>query len=227
MQTSSGSTCITWFSAKWNTSWGSSNCFDSIDFNLILSTALRTSGAAGPSGLDAHPWQRLCTAFKTASNTLWQSMAAVARWLCYSFVYPQGIAPSLASRLIALNKCPGVHPIGIGETARRIISKAILVVTRRDIQDAAGSIQLCAGQLSGCGASVHPIREAFLKDDTEAALFVDAAMPLTPSIGCRPYIHNIRHYVHQFQRSSLTVTGLKPTSSMRMTLSSHRKESHR
>ena len=45
----------------------------------------------------------------------------------------------MASHLIALDKNPGVHPIGIGDTARCIIAKAILNITR---QEAAGSIQL-------------------------------------------------------------------------------------
>ena len=52
-----------------------------------------------------------------------------------------------ACRLIALNKNPGVRPIGICEVVRRIISKAILPITRGDIQDTAGSLQLCAGQM--------------------------------------------------------------------------------
>ena len=52
-----------------------------------------------------------------------------------------------ACRLIALNKNPGVRPIGICEVVRRIISKAILSITSGDIQDAAGSLQLCAGQM--------------------------------------------------------------------------------
>ena len=33
---------------------------------------------------------------------------------------PKSIAPLIACRLIALNKNPGDHPIGIGEMARRI-----------------------------------------------------------------------------------------------------------
>ena len=131
--------------------------FDSIDARLIRSTALRTSGAAGPSGLDAHSWRRLCTAFKTASNSLCQSLAEVAKRLCSSLVDPQGLAPLLACRLIALDKCPGVYPIGIGDTARRIITRVILSITRGYIQDTTGSIQLCSGQLSGCEAAVHSV----------------------------------------------------------------------
>ena len=41
-------------------------------------------------------------------------------------VDPSGITPLLSCRLIALDKNPGVHPIGIGETVRRIIARAVL-----------------------------------------------------------------------------------------------------
>ena len=41
--------------------------FESIDASLIRSAALQTSGAAGPSGLDAPAWRRLCTSFKSVS----------------------------------------------------------------------------------------------------------------------------------------------------------------
>ena len=35
--------------------------FDRIDGEAIKKAALNTKGAAGPSGLDAHCWRRLCT----------------------------------------------------------------------------------------------------------------------------------------------------------------------
>ena len=63
---------------------------------------------------------------------------------------PVGLAPLLSCRLIALDKNPGVRLIGIGEIARRIIVKAVLYTIGGDIQEAAGSIQLCTGQTSGC-----------------------------------------------------------------------------
>ena len=91
--------------------------FDRVDAALIRSTALRTSGAAGPSGLDAHAWRRLCTAFKASSSSLCHSLANVTKRLCTSHVDPEAVSPLLANRLIALDKCPGVRPIGIGDTA--------------------------------------------------------------------------------------------------------------
>ena len=55
----------------------------------------------------------------------------------------------MASHPIALDKNPGVRPIGIGDTARCIIAKAILNITRQDIQETTDSMQFCAGQISG------------------------------------------------------------------------------
>ena len=89
--------------------------FDVLDGAAIRSAALRTKGAAGPSGLDAYGWRRLCTSFRGASNDLCDSLASVARRLCTSYVDPVGITALVAGRLIALDKCPGVRPIGVGE----------------------------------------------------------------------------------------------------------------
>ena len=165
--------------------------FESIDASMIRSAALQTTGAAGPSGLDASSWRRLCTSFKSASFDLCHSLASAAKRLCTNFIDPATITPLLACRLIALNKNPGVRPIGIGATARRIMAKAILTVTRMDIQEAAGSLQLCAGQISGIEASVHAVRSLFKRDETEAVLLVDASNAFN-SLNCLSALHNIR-----------------------------------
>ncbi len=149
--------------------------FDSIDGSVIRKAALQVKGAAGPSSLDAHEWRRLCTCHKNSSRDLCTAIAFVARRLCSSHVDPVSIVPLLSCRLIALDKNPGVHPIGIGDTLRRIIAEAILFVTASNIQDAMGCLQLCAGQISGIEAAVHSTRSAFESDDVEAVLLVDAS----------------------------------------------------
>ena len=105
---------------------------------------------------------------------------------------PKGLSTLLACRLIALDKCPGIRPIGICETGRRVIAIAVLQATRADILDAAGSLQLCAGQIAGIGAAVHAMREAFLKEGTEAVLLVDASNAFN-SLNREAALHNIRH----------------------------------
>ena len=69
------------------------------------------------------------------------------------------MSPLLACRLVALDKCPGVRPIGIGDTARRLITKVVLSVIKDDIMDVAGHTQLCGGQKSGCENAVHAVSE--------------------------------------------------------------------
>ena len=69
--------------------------FDSIDASAICSAALWTTGSAGPSGLDAHEWRRLCTAFKGASTDLCNSLALVAKRLCTTYVDSNVFHPCL------------------------------------------------------------------------------------------------------------------------------------
>ena len=68
--------------------------------------------------------------------------------------------------------------IAIGNTARHIIARAILVTVRGDIQDAAGPL--------------HSVCESLLQDDTEAALLVDASNAFN-SINRLLALHNIRY----------------------------------
>ena len=54
------------------------------------------------------------------------------------------------------------------QTLVGIVSKAVLSVIGGDIQEAAGSLQLCSGQISGIEAAVHAVNEAYHDADTEA-----------------------------------------------------------
>ena len=116
--------------------------YECIDSQLIRSVALRTYGAAGPSGLNAYAWKRVCSVFKQASNSLCQSLANVAKRLCSSYIDPKVLSPLLACRLIALDKCPGVRPIGIDDTARRIIAKAVQKVTSSMLQGLSSCVRV-------------------------------------------------------------------------------------
>ena len=82
------------------------NIFDLLDASVVRSAASRVTGAAGPSGLDAHEWRHLCTSHKGASKDLCASLATVARGISSSYVDPTSIKPLLVCRLIALNKHP-------------------------------------------------------------------------------------------------------------------------
>ena len=82
----------------------SSVIFDKIDGVAICFAALRTQGAAGPSGVDSVAWRRLCCSFQMSSTELCNSLAAVASRLWSEFVDPHGIQAFVACRLIPLDK---------------------------------------------------------------------------------------------------------------------------
>ena len=132
-------------------------------------------GSSGPSGLDSIAWKRLCSSFKSASVDLCNSIASLTRRLCSSYVDPQGISSLTACRLVTLDKHPGVRPIGVGETLRHLISKAVLHVTRDDILKAVGCQQLCAGQEAATESAILAMRSIFEDEVSEAALMVDTS----------------------------------------------------
>ena len=73
----------------------------------------------------------------------------------------------LSNRLIPLEKAPsGVRPIGIGEVLRRIVGKAIVAEIKPELAEAAGCLQLCAGQKAGCRAAAHAMRSIYEEEET-------------------------------------------------------------
>ena len=64
---------------------------------------------------------------------------------------------------------------GLGEVLRRIIGKCVTKVTKPDVIDASGSLQVCAGHKSGSEAAIHAMRELFEHDNSDAVLLIDAS----------------------------------------------------
>ena len=148
--------------------------FDRITGESIWKHALHTHGAAGPSGLDAKGWKSILsvTKFGAPAKDLRDAIAVLARKMATEDC--QHLEAITASRMVALNKNPGCRPVGIGEVLRRIIGKAIMEVTKDDIREAVGNLQVCAGQLAGCEAAIHAMREIYEDPECEAVLMVDA-----------------------------------------------------
>ena len=79
------------------------------------------------------------------------------------------------SRLIPLDKDPGVRPIGIGEVLRRIVGKVISRHAANEIKEAAGPLQTCAGHGAGAEAAIHSMKDIFEAEGTDAILLIDAS----------------------------------------------------
>ena len=115
------------------------------------------------------------TVFRRSSDHLCNAIASVAKRICTIFVDPRDLYAYTACRLIAIDKNPGVCPIGIGEVLHRIIGKVILDIIRPDIFHVTGSIQLCTGQIAGAEAAVHTVSLLFDDESSEATLLIDAS----------------------------------------------------
>ena len=89
--------------------------FENLNADTIRNAAMHTQGSAGLSGLGSFAWRRLCCSFGSASHDLCSTLAAVGCRLCSSLANPESITAFVACRLIPLDKCPGVRPIGVGE----------------------------------------------------------------------------------------------------------------
>ena len=84
----------------------------------------------------------------------------------------------MANRLIALDKCPGVHPIGVGECSCRVPGHVMGLVTgcNWEAQSACGAEQLACGMQSGIEGAVHAMSALYSdhSDDGWGFLLMDA-----------------------------------------------------
>jgi hypothetical protein len=171
--------------------------FNNIDENTIKNSALRTKGAAGPSGMNADGWRRILVSknYGKTGLELRSTLARFARKLCINeleYKTNKSLEAYVACRLIPLDKKPGVRPIGVGEVLRIIIGKSIISVIKPEILECAGSLQLCAGLPAGCEAASHAMTSIFEEEGTDALLLVDAANAFN-SLNRKVLLHNIRY----------------------------------
>ena len=75
-----------------------------------------------------------------------------------------------ASRLIAVDKCPGIKPIGVGEVRCRVICKSVCLVTCEDAEAVCSSAQLCAGMRCGVEGAIHTVFDIFNSNDHEVLI---------------------------------------------------------
>ena len=161
---------------------------------MVRDAALITKGSGGPSGVYANGFRRIltCKSFKRSGTELCEAIASMTKRLCTEYVDPRGLEAILANRLIPLDKGEGaVRPIGVGEVLRRIMGKCATKVTKPDVIDASGSLQVCAGHKSGSEAAIHAMRELFEHDNSDAVLLIDASNAFN-SLNRAAALHNIK-----------------------------------
>ena len=79
----------------------------------------------------------------------------------------------MSGLMIALDKQPDVHPVGVGETWWRLLSNIVLKVTGPEVTMACQYDQMCAGLKAGIDGAIHRVQALWYKNSsTEEWVFL-------------------------------------------------------
>ena len=92
--------------------------------------------------LDFHIW---LLQFGTFLASLREEMTAWKDWLANESPPWAAYRNIMAVRMVALDKFPGVRPVGIGEVCCRLVVNIFLQDKGVQAKEAYGSVNLCAG----------------------------------------------------------------------------------
>jgi hypothetical protein len=146
----------------------------------VEKVAPKLSGSAGPSGVDAVALQHWLLRFGSESEHLRHEIAIIATRLSNESPSWAEYRALMACRLVALDKCPGVRPVGIGEIFRRLIAKCVIRQTGHRAMEECGSFNLCAGLPAGVEGAVHALSDEW--DATEDSFVESEAQDLASLI---------------------------------------------
>ena len=140
-----------------------------IDFTEddVTRVASKFSGTAGTMGAEAIELRNCLLRFGCASEELRVVVARLIDWMANSSPPWDAYRALMACRLVALDKWPGVRPVGIGDTLHQALAKLIMMAAGDQAKTACGNLQLCAGLKSGIEGATHTVRHRRLEQVRE------------------------------------------------------------
>ena len=117
--------------------------------SMVRKSAMMRHWSHGPSCLDHNAWRMLLTSFKSSSTDLCKTIAKLAK--CIASSHLTFLFSHNSCRFVALDKCPGLQPIGSGEVLTRTIRRPIVkcIKTNLKILGDDHDQQLCMGRQGG------------------------------------------------------------------------------
>ena len=95
--------------------------------------------------------------FGCASEEFRVVVASLDDWMTNSSPPWAAYRALMACRLVALDKRPGVRPVGIGETLRRALAKLFMRAAGDQAKTACGKLQLRACLKAGIDGATHAV----------------------------------------------------------------------
>jgi len=162
--------------------------------DTVKHVAAKHSGVAGLGGTDAVDLRNWLLRFSMESEAFREEMASWTTWLANESPPWLAYRAVMAGRLVALDKQPGVRPVGIGKIYRRLMAKCILAMMGRQATTKCDNLNLCAGLQAGIKRAVHAMgnawREAEIRGGrtpTRTVMAIDGDMTTTTKEPGQPY----------------------------------------
>ena len=126
--------------------------------DTVTALARQISGVAGPGGMDSVSLQHWLLRFMVTSGELRLIVADFTEWLSNGRPPWAAYRAMMSGRLIALDTQPGVIPVGVGETWRRLMENCLLQVTGQEVKATCGTEQLTSGVEALIEGGIHAMR---------------------------------------------------------------------
>ena len=129
--------------------------------DTMTAVAGRLSGGAGPGGTNSVSLQHWLLRFGAASSELRLIVGDFIEWMSNGRPPWAAYRALMSGRLIALDKKPGIKPVGVGETWRHLMVKCLLKVAGPEAKAACGTTQIAGGLEAGIEGAIHAMRVLF------------------------------------------------------------------
>ena len=130
-----------------------------LDFleDYITWVAPKNSGASGSLESEAIELRNFLLHFICVSEEFRVAVADLSDWMNNSSPLWVAHRSLVACCLVALDKRPGVRPVGIRDTILQAINKIFMRAEGDQVKMACGSLQICAGLEAGIEGATHVV----------------------------------------------------------------------